>query len=145
MRISDWSSDVCSSDLDGSAPAPPPETGNPDVQDPLAVILVNLLFNLLFLPEFTIDDIGLEVAETKDEAELKRMLMWSSGVGSKTAATVNGPTQHDNNRMEVLRLMLASFCEPLYQNSEGYDSCASLWLEVNCMQWYTFEQSETLF
>src|SRR3546814_17020565 len=74
MRISDWSSDVCSSDLDGSAPAPPPETGNPDVQDPLAVILVNLLFNLLFLPEFTIDDIGLEVAETKDEADRKSVV-----------------------------------------------------------------------
>src|SRR3546814_20418834 len=28
MRISDWSSDVCSSDLDGPARLPPPAAGN---------------------------------------------------------------------------------------------------------------------
>lgn len=117
-------------ELEAEAAPARPEPTNADDQDPLAVILVNLLFNLLFLPEFTIDDIGIEAAETKDQEELKRMLMWSPGVGSKTGPTVNGPTQHDSHRMEVIRLMLATFCEPLYQRSEGYDSCASLWLEV---------------
>ena len=55
--------------------------------------------------------------------------MWAAGVGtSDKAVTIS--SQYDNNRMEMLRLMVACFSDSLYQSPDSYDSCASLWLEV---------------
>src|SRR3546814_9437434 len=39
MRISDWSSDVCSSDLDHRQPSQPDRGGNPDLARPAALCL----------------------------------------------------------------------------------------------------------
>lgn len=32
--------------------------------------------------------------------------------------------------MDILRLMIAAYCDALYQNAEVFDSCKSMWLEV---------------
>lgn len=98
--------------------------------EPLAVILVNTLFHLLFLPEFTIEDPNVEFSETDiDTPAFKSALMWAPGVGS-TEKTVVGSTQFDVNRVDVLRLMVATFCDSLYQHADSYDFCQSMWLEV---------------
>jgi hypothetical protein len=51
------------------------------------------------------------------------------GVGSKEKSVATS-TQYDKNRIDILRVMLATFSEPLYQNPDSYDTCHSLWLEV---------------
>jgi hypothetical protein len=56
----------------------------PDSQEsePLAVILVNTMFHLMFLPDFTIDDPNVEFsANDVNSAEFKAALMWAPGVG----------------------------------------------------------------
>jgi hypothetical protein len=98
--------------------------------EPLAVILINALFHLLFLPEFTIDDPHMEFTEKDFHTnEFRVALMWSSGVGSMEKTVVNS-TQYDNNRIEILRLMIAAFSDALYQHPDTFDNCASYWLEV---------------
>ena len=50
--------------------------------EPLAVILVNTIFHLLFLPDFTIDDPNVEFsANDVNSTEFKSALMWAPGVG----------------------------------------------------------------
>ena len=58
---------------------------------------------------------------------LATMLIHFSGSAQKT---VLNSTQFDNNRVDILRLMIAAFCDSLYQNADTYDSCKSMWLEV---------------
>ena len=95
---------------------------NYDTQEsePLAVILINTLFHILFLPDFTIEDPHIEFVETDATSnEFRSALMWSSGVGS--AGHVRTPLTSaalDRNRLEVLRLMLSAFCETLYLSPE---------------------------
>ena len=55
--------------------------------------------------------------------------MWAPGVGSKEKSVVYS-TQYDRNRIDILRLMISSFSDSLYQSPDQYDSCESLWLEV---------------
>jgi hypothetical protein len=98
--------------------------------EPLAVILVNTIFHLLFLPDFTIEDPNVEFNENDvNTQEFKAALMWAPGVGS-TEKTVVNSTQFDTNRVDIIRLMIAAFSDSLYQNADTYDSCASMWLEV---------------
>ena len=98
--------------------------------EPLAVILVNTLFHLLFLPDFTIEDPNMEFNENDiNTTEFKTALMWAPGVGSTEKPFINS-TQFDNNRIDVLRVMIAAFSDSLYQSADSYDSCASMWLEV---------------
>ena len=98
--------------------------------EPLAVILVNTLFHLLFLPDFTVEDPNIEFSESDvNTKEFKTALMWAPGVGSTEKAVTNS-TQFDSNRVDILRVMIAAFCDSLFQSADGYDSCASLWLEV---------------
>lgn len=109
-------------------------SGNTDAgphdSEPLAVILVNTLFHLLFLPDFTIEDpnVAFEEGDINTQA-FKTALMWAPGVGSTEKAVVNS-TQFDSNRVDVLRVMIAAFSDSLYQSADTYDSCASMWLEV---------------
>jgi hypothetical protein len=92
--------------------------------EPLGVILVNTVFHLLFLPDFTIEDPNVEFSENDvDSPAFKQALIWND-------RTVTASSPYDINRVEVLRLMLATFCDSLYQHADRYDSCASLWLEV---------------
>lgn len=107
-------------------------TSDEDVQDsePLAVILVNTIFHLLFLPDFTVEDPNVEFTEEDiNSREFKTALMWAPGVGSSEKTVVNS-TQFDNNRIDVLRVLIAACSDALYQSADNYDSCASLWLEV---------------
>ena len=107
-----------------TSPRHPDTTGghNYDTQEsePLAVILINTLFHILFLPDFTIEDPHIEFVETDATSnEFRSALMWSSGVGS--AGHVRTPQTSaalDRNRLEVLRLMLSAFCETLYMSPE---------------------------
>lgn len=108
------------------------QVGPDDFQEsePLAVILVNTLFHLMFLPDFTIDDPNTEFVDSDVETPaFKNALMWAPGVGS-VEKTIASSTQFDTNRIDILRLMIASFSDSLYQSADNYDSCASLWLEV---------------
>jgi hypothetical protein len=59
----------------------------------------------------------------------KSALMWAAGIGS-AEKTVTVSTQYDQNRVEILRAMIASFSDSLYQSPDTFDSCASMWLEV---------------
>ena len=105
-------------------------TGQTQEGEPLAVILVNAIFHLLFLPDFTIEDPQKDFSdEDIHTQEFKNALMWAPGVGS-VEKSVNSSTEYDMNRVEILRVMIASFSEALYQNPDTYDSCASIWLEV---------------
>jgi len=56
--------------------------------EPLAVILVNTLFHLLFLPDFTIDDPNVEFSTNDvNSPEFKSALMWAPGVGKSSILT----------------------------------------------------------
>jgi hypothetical protein len=51
------------------------------------VILVNALFHLLFLPEFTIPDPNIDFSEADlDSPKFKAALMWAAGVGTEEKA-----------------------------------------------------------
>lgn len=98
--------------------------------EPLAVILVNSLFHLMFLPEFTIPDPNRDFNEADlNTPQFKSALMWAPGVGS-VEKTIVMSSQYDNNRVDVLRAMLTTLSDSLFQSPDRYDSCASLWLEV---------------
>lgn len=98
--------------------------------EPLAVILVNSLFHLMFLPEFTIPDPNRDFNEADlNTPQFKSALMWAPGVGS-VEKTIVMSTQYDGNRVDVLRAMLTTLSDSLFQSPDRYDSCASLWLEV---------------
>jgi hypothetical protein len=108
-------------------PDPAAETHEPE---PLAVILVNTLFHLLFLPDFTIEDPNMDFSENDiNTPEFRSALMWAPGVGSIEKSVVSS-TSFDENRIEVLRLMIATFSDALFQSPEGFDPCGSLWLEI---------------
>ena len=99
-------------------------------REPLAVILVNALLHMLFLPDFTIEDPNVDFGEEDiNTKEFKQALMWASGVGS-FEKSVTLSTAYDNNRIEVLRVMLSAFCDPLFRPPAKFEPCASLWLEV---------------
>ena len=58
--------------------------------EPLAVILVNTMFHLLFLPDFTIDDPNIEFSPNDvNSPEFKAALMWAPGVGKPFYSTHN--------------------------------------------------------
>lgn len=98
--------------------------------EPLAVILINAMFHLLFLPDFTIEDPNMDFNEEDlHSQEFKSALMWAPGVGS-SEKSVNSSSQYDKNRVDVLRLMIAAFSDSLFQNPDTYDPCSSYWLEV---------------
>ena len=104
-----------------------PISPNPE---PAAVILINSLFHLLFLPDLTIDDPARDFREDDlNTPAFKAALMWAPGVGC-AEKSVNVSTQYDKARIDVLRVMIACFCDALYQTPEAYDPCKSLWLEV---------------
>jgi len=98
--------------------------------EPLAVILINSIFHLLFLPDFTIEDPNTDFNEDDLQTQqFKTALMWAPGVGS-SEKSVFSSTPYDKNRIDILRLMISAFSDSLYQNPDTYDSCSSMWLEV---------------
>ena len=113
-------------ELPAFKPAPVVEEGG----EPLGVVLVNSVLHLLFLPDFTIEDpqIDFNNPNVSYTQEFKNALMWAPGVGSAEKSVVSS-SEYDMNRIDVLRLMIATFSDSLYQNPDTYDSCASVWLE----------------
>jgi hypothetical protein len=98
--------------------------------EPAAVVLINSLFHLLFLPDFTIEDPPRDFREHDvNTPAFNAALMWAPGVGCNEKS-VNSSTQFDKARIDVLRVMIACFSDALYLPPETYDSCRSLWLEV---------------
>lgn len=80
--------------------------------------------------DFTIEDPNMDFNEEDVRSqEFKSALMWAPGVGSKEKSVASS-SPHDKNRIDILRLMIAAFCDPLFQSPDSFDSCESLWLEV---------------
>jgi hypothetical protein len=59
-------------------------------------------------------------------------IMWAPGTGIQANQTgYDAATRkYDKNRIEVLRLMLASCCDPLFSPADEYNPLASRWLAV---------------
>ena len=132
----------------------------PDDQEPLALLVVHAAMHMLFLPQFTCDfyedstvQKRIEKKYTKEDKELKAeaglrekrvewgvpldptptSIIWSAGVGvSPEAMGFDATTtrKYDKNRVEVLRLLLASCCDPLFSPADEYNPLASRWLAV---------------
>eukprot|EP00605_Chrysophyceae_sp_TOSAG23-4_P001967 GSChrysophyteH1.ASY1.ANO1.2178.1 assembled CDS len=56
-------------------------------------------------------------------------LLWAPGVGSPQKS-VTCSSQFDRNRIEVLRVMLGAFCDPLYTAPSSFDPCSSFLLNT---------------
>lgn len=125
----------------------------PSDQEPLALLVIHAAMHMLFLPQFTCDyyeDAPLEERketphdrDIKADAGLKRRkvdngvpltptpsgIVWMPGAGVSTLP--EAPTRkYDKNRIEVLRLLLTSCCDPLYSPADEYNPLASRWLAV---------------
>jgi len=57
-------------------------------------------------------------------------IVWADGCGIKKKKHTETTRKFDKNRVEVLRLLLASCCDPLYSPAEEYNPLASRWLSV---------------
>jgi len=59
-------------------------------------------------------------------------IVWAAGVGVKAnqLGYEGGTRKFDKNRTEVLRLLLAACCDPLYSPADEYNPLASRWLAV---------------
>src|SRR3546814_5716128 len=100
MRISDWSSDVCSSDLD-RAPAPP---GDPHRPRGIALQQVEELVSRRVLtnsPGLGIRDSGLERATTTTRAT------GANGIGT---GAVKRSEEHTSELQSLMRISYAVFC-----------------------------------
>lgn len=65
-------------------------------------------------------------------APLPASIVWASGLGI-SAAQIGGEStsrKYDKNRIEVLRLVLAACCDPLFSPADEYNPLASRWLAV---------------
>lgn len=131
-----------------------------DEQEPLALLVVHAALHMLFLPQFTCDfyEDGSNAPsrrqhrDSKEERDLKAeaglrlkqvewgvslaptpmSIIWSPGAGvSQAELGFEGSTRkYDKNRVEVLRLVLAACCDPLYSPADEYNPLASRWLAV---------------
>ena len=62
-------------------------------------------------------------------------IVWASGAGAKPehlggAYDASSTRKYDKNRIEVLRLLLAACCDPLFSPADEYNPIASRWLAV---------------
>ena len=55
--------------------------------------------------------------------------MWAPGIGSIEKSIV-GSTIYDNNRIDIIRLMISLFSDALYQLPDTYNTNSSIWLEI---------------
>jgi hypothetical protein len=133
---------------------------NDEDQEPLALLVVHAAMHMLFLPQFTCDyydetdskfsrkaPLTKLDKEMRVEAGLTSGKIVSSGVSlmPRPASVVWAPgtgvsphqmgydmatRKYDKNRIEVLRLLLASCCDPLFSPADEYNPLASRWLAV---------------
>jgi hypothetical protein len=113
--------------------------------------------HMLFLPQFTCDfhetkdsyfhkseehddkdiraETGLQVKTVESGVSLvprPHSIVWAAGAGidAKTLGSDSSTRKYDKNRIEVLRLMLAACCDPLFSPADEYNPLASRWLAV---------------
>jgi hypothetical protein len=129
-------------------------------QEPLALLVVHAAMHMLFLPQFTCDfyedssdnpvrplkQLSKEDQELRLESGLKdkqvewgvslvpspTTIIWAPGVGVTSAELGSDSItrKYDKNRVEVLRLLLAALCDPLFSPADEYNPLASRWLAV---------------
>src|SRR3546814_1861038 len=105
MRISDWSSDVCSSDLRVTTPQQMLELGEAGLKEHIKTIgLYNAKAkNVIALSQLLIADHG--GAVPRDRESLERL----AGVGRKTANVVRSE-EHTSELQSLMRISYAVFC-----------------------------------
>jgi len=57
-------------------------------------------------------------------------IVWASGCGVKSNQRTEACRKFDKNRVEVLRLLLAACCDPLFSPADEYNPLASRWLSI---------------
>ena len=87
--------------------------------------LVHAIMKLLFLPGFT-------VAEQREPTNggSKDALVWAAGLGQSKALNASANARHDQNRTEVLKLLLGCLSKVLYTCPEKLGSMPDPWLRV---------------
>lgn len=98
-----------------------------EAAEPLARLVVHATLHLLFLPGFTVDSAAFE--DEPDDALVPSRALWAPGLGGLDARPA-ASLALDRNRAEVLRLLLAASCEPLYASAETFDPWKSRWLRA---------------
>ncbi|VDO01311.1 unnamed protein product [Rodentolepis nana] len=109
---------------------PAQNDSNSDVTSsvPLAQTLISSLCDLLFCPDFTVHSLtkpGPDNAEdmhTIDSCEY----IWEAGVGFAQSTPPNA--QHDENRTEIIRLLLVCFSETMYLTQSEARSEVNKWI-----------------
>lgn len=107
-----------------------------DAPEPLARLVVQAAMHLLFLPGFSVDASAFD-DEADGDADgahdsapgVPQNALWAAGIGDFEARPVQS-SSFDRNRIEVLRLLLTTLCEPLFQSAEAYDPWRSRWSAV---------------
>jgi len=130
-----WSTDDVDP-ADGAAANPGANPNPSDDKEPLASLIVHACMHLLFLPGFTVDlgafEIELDDADNAHAGGFARWCehpaaMWVSGLGVPKELVVT-QRAFDLRRIEVLRLVMAALCDPLYAAPEAFDPSGSPWL-----------------
>lgn len=112
-----------------------PSAEEAEQREPLACLIIHAALHLLFLPSFTVDisafeDDGEEEAPGAAPGAIKHPgAMWAPGLAVHEDVMVRS-VAFDNNRIEVLRLLLGALCDPLYQSAEDFNPTKSRWLAV---------------
>jgi len=135
------------------------EDEDDDDQEPLALLVVHAAMHMLFLPQFTCDfyeDASMKPnpkdRKDRDDKDLRaeaglreKTVEWGVSLEATPASIVWAPgagvtpedmgydvstRKYDKNRIEVLRLLLAACCDPLFSPADEYNPLASRWLAV---------------
>jgi len=95
----------------------------------LGQLILHAIMHLLFLPSFTVDAQAFDAGFQADAPPASAL--WAEGLIARPSDDVIVRSLvWDRNRVEVLRLMLAVLCEPLYQPADKFDPCRSEWLRT---------------
>jgi hypothetical protein len=141
-----------------SHPSAAGNRGADDDQEPLALLVVHAAMHMLFLPQFTCDfyedkkdgNTFYRRSDTREDKELRAeaglnvktvdtgvtlvprpvSILWAAGTGVQELAHDANTRKYDKNRIEVLRLLLAACCDPLFSPADEYNPLASRWLAV---------------
>jgi len=113
--------------VDAPSPEQEGDAADAEAAEPLARLVVHATMHLLFLPGFTVDAAAFE--DEPEDALVPERALWAPGLGGLDARPA-ASLALDRNRAEVLRLLLACSCEPLYARAEGFDPWASRWLNA---------------
>lgn len=120
--------------------------GNPDkdskaadageqVETCLAKLLIHIVLQMLFLPGFTVGHPEYSSDKKTGTGCALRgadsQLIWANGVGSDSmpSATPIDRASFDQNRTELLRLLMVCFSGTLYKSAECYNPYADKWLQ----------------